>query len=205
MGKNFRRKAGFVADGHKTRTPEVMTYLLVVSRGSVRIDLTIAALNDLDIMACDIQNAYLPADCREKCWTAAGPEFGSEAGLPMIIKKALYGLNSSGAAFRAHLAEALDAMDYKPSYADPDVWLRPAVKPDGFKYYEYILCYVDDVLSIFADPKKTMRRIRGLGIERRQDRGARCLYGRHDSEYVTQQRRDVLDYVARTICKGGCH
>jgi hypothetical protein len=50
-------------------------------------------------------------------------------------------------------------MGYKPSYADPDVWLRPAVKPDGFKYYEYILCYVDNVLSISGDPKKTMRRI----------------------------------------------
>jgi hypothetical protein len=62
-------------------------------------------------------------------------------------------------AFRAHLADTLDVMGYKPSYADPDVWLRPAVKPDGFKYYEYILCYVDNVLSISGDPKKTMRRI----------------------------------------------
>jgi hypothetical protein len=159
MGKNSRRKARFVADGHKTKTPTAMTYSSVVSRDSVGIALTIAALNDLNIMACHIQNAYLTADCREKGWTAAGPKFGSEAGLPMIIKKALYGLKSSDAAFRAHLAETLDAMGYKPSYADPDVWLRPAVKPDGFKYYEYILCYVDDGLSISADPKKTMQRI----------------------------------------------
>jgi hypothetical protein len=159
MGENFRRKARFVADGHKTKTPAAMTYSSVVSRDSVCIALTIAALNDLEIMACDIQNAYLTADCREKCWTAAGPKFGSEAGLPMIIKKALYGLKSSGAAFRAHLTETLDAMGYKPSYADPDVWLRKAVKPDGFKYYEYILCCVDGVLSISADPKKMMRRI----------------------------------------------
>jgi hypothetical protein len=136
MGKNFRRKARFVADGHKTKTPAAMTYSSVVPRDSVRIALTIAALNDLNIMACDIQNTYLTADCREKCWTAAGPEFGFKAGLPMIIKKALYGLKSSGAAFRAHFAETLDTMGYKPSYADPDIWLRPAVKPDGFKYYE---------------------------------------------------------------------
>jgi hypothetical protein len=77
----------------------------------------------------------------------------------MIIKKALYGLKSFSAAFRAHLAETLDAMGYKPSYADPDVWLRPVVKPDAFKYYEYVLCYVDNVLRISADPKKKMRRI----------------------------------------------
>jgi hypothetical protein len=90
------------------------------------IALTIAALNDLNVMACDIQNAYLTVDCREKCWTAAGPDLRSEAGLPMIIKNALYGLKSSGVAFRAHLAETLDAMGYKLSYTDPGVWLRTA-------------------------------------------------------------------------------
>jgi hypothetical protein len=123
MGENFRRKARFVAGGHKTTTPAAMCYSSVVSRDSVRIALTIAALNDLDILACDIQNAYLTADCREKVWIIAGPEFGSEAGTNMLVKKALYGLKSSGAAFRAFLAETLDAMDYKPSYADPDVWI----------------------------------------------------------------------------------
>ena len=28
------------------------------------------------------------------------------------------------------------------------MWLRPAVKPNGQEYYEYILCYVDDILTI---------------------------------------------------------
>ena len=41
MGKDFRRIARFVADGHKTKTPEAMTYLSVVSRDSVWIALTI--------------------------------------------------------------------------------------------------------------------------------------------------------------------
>jgi hypothetical protein len=157
MGENFRRKVRFVADGHKTKTPAAMTYSSVVSRDSVRIALTIAALNDLDILACDIQNAYLTAECRERVWTTAGPEFGSEAGKNMLVQKALYGLKSSGAAFRAFLAETLDAMGYRPSFADPDVWIWPAVKPDGSEYYEYILCYVDDVLCISADPKKFMK------------------------------------------------
>jgi hypothetical protein len=44
-------------------------------------------------------------------------------------------------------------MGYKPSYADPDVWLQAAVKADGFEYYEYILGYVDNVLCISADPR----------------------------------------------------
>jgi hypothetical protein len=107
-------------------------------------------------MACDIQNAYLTADCREKIWTRAGPEVGSEAGMIFIVRKALYGLKSAGAAFRALLAETLYDIGYSPSRADPDVWLRPAVKPNGFECYELVLCYVDDVLSIAVDPAATL-------------------------------------------------
>ena len=55
----------------------------------------------------------------------------------MIIRKALYGLKSSSAAFRAHLAETLHDIGFKPTKADHDVWIRPAVKSDGTEYYEY--------------------------------------------------------------------
>ena len=78
----------------------------------------------------------------------AGPEFGSEKGSIMLICKALYGLKSSGAAFRAHLANTLHDNGFISSKYDPDMWLCPAVKPDGQEYYEYILCYVDDILAI---------------------------------------------------------
>jgi hypothetical protein len=161
MGENFRRKARFVAGGHTTDVPSTLTYASVVSRDSVRIALTIAALNDLKIMACDIQNAYLTADCREKIWTRAGPEFGSEAGTIFIVKKALYGLKSAGAAFRALLAETLYDLGYVPTKADPDVWLRPAVKVNGFEYYEMVLCYVDDILPISENPKSTLEGLQG--------------------------------------------
>ena len=51
----------------------------------------------------------------------------------MIIKRALYGLKSSGAAFRAKLADCIWDMGYQPSKADPDVWLRAATKAKGEK------------------------------------------------------------------------
>ena len=159
MGENFRRKARMVAGGHQTSTPSTITYSSVVSRDSVRIALTIAALNNLQVLGCDIQNAYLTAKCREKIWTIAGPEFGSESGKIMLVVRALYGLKSSGAAFRALLAEVLHDMGYRPSYADPDVWMRPGIKPCGFEYWEYVLCYVDDVLSISDKPMSTMKQI----------------------------------------------
>ena len=161
MGENFRRKARFVAGRHTTETPTSLTYSSVVSRDSVRIILLIAALNGLQVMACDIQNTYLTANCHEKIWTYAGPEFGSERGQPMIIRKALYGLKSSGTAFRTHLAETLHDIGFKPTKADPDIWIRPAVKPDGSKYYEYIMCYVNDILSVSLDAKSVLRSLQG--------------------------------------------
>ena len=90
MGENFRRKAQFVSDGNNTNTLAEMTYSSVVSRDSVCIALTIAVLNYLYVLACDIPNAYLTGDCRERVWVVAGPQFGSEAGNNMLVIKSLY-------------------------------------------------------------------------------------------------------------------
>ena len=60
---------------------------------------------------------------------------------------------------RALLAETLYDLNYRPTKADPDVWLRPAFKPDGFEYYELVLCYVDDVLCVSHGAMKTMKGI----------------------------------------------
>ena len=159
MGEGFRCKARLVAGGYKTKTPAALTYSSVVSRDSVHIAFLVAALNDLQVLACDIQNAYLSAPCREKIWTRAGPEFRTEKGKIMIVKMALYGLKSSGADFRSILANQLHEMNYVPTKADLDVWLRPAVKLDGFEYYEMVLCYVNDILCVLHKPLYTMESI----------------------------------------------
>ena len=63
---DFTRKARFVAGGHTTTTPAALTYASVVSRESVRVVFTLAAVNKLDVMGCNIGNAYLNAPCRER-------------------------------------------------------------------------------------------------------------------------------------------
>ena len=83
------------------------------------------------ILACDIQNTYLTAKCREKNWRIAGPEFGSEEGTIMIVKMSLYGLKSLGTAFRDKLSGVWKEIQYQPTEADPDVWIRPAILKDG--------------------------------------------------------------------------
>ena len=146
---DFTRKARLVAGGHKTAPPTELTYSSVVSRESVRIGFLLAAMNDVDIVAADVGNAYLNAETKEKVYIITGPEFGAlEQGKVAVIVRALYGLKSSGAMWRSHFAGNLRDMGFTSSLGDPDVWLRAAEKNDHTEYYEYILVYVDDLFII---------------------------------------------------------
>ena len=97
--EDFRRKARLVAGGHVTKPPATITYASIVSRETVRIALTLAALNGLEVKVADIQNAYITAPVTELIWTVLGPEFGEDAGKKALLIRALYGLKSAGAAF----------------------------------------------------------------------------------------------------------
>ena len=104
-------------------------------------------------------NAYIQAPVTEKIWTTLGSEFGEDAGKKAIIVHAIYGLKSSGAAFRKHLGECMSGLGYKPCLADPDLWLKPESRKDGTSYYSYILCYVDDVLVVGDNAQPILDRI----------------------------------------------
>ena len=162
MDGKFTRKARLVANGNETAPTKDLTYSSVVSRESVRIAFLYAALNGLDVLGCDVSNAYLNAPCREKLWIEAGPEFGDDKGGTFIIKRALYGLRSSGASWRKMLMEAMVNMGFTNTLADQDVWRKKATTPDGFEYYELVLIYVDDILCVSHVPKVTMDKLAGL-------------------------------------------
>ena len=158
--EDLRRKSRYVAQGCVTEAPSTITYASVVSRESVRIALTVAALNDLEVKAGDIQNAYLTAPNAEKTWTTCGPEFGADEGKKALIVRAVYGHKSAGAAFRNHLAECMTTLGYKSCLADQDVWYKAMTRPeDKFHYYSYILLYVDDVLCVNHDAERELLKI----------------------------------------------
>jgi hypothetical protein len=154
---DLTRKARYVAGGHLTDAPPFMTYASVVSRESVRIAFLVVALNGLDILSGDIGNAYLNEPTKKKIWFRAGDEFGSQAGQPVIIVRALYGLKGSANAWRSMLSSTMrHDLGIKACLADPDVWYKPAVKVNGDEYYVYILIYTDDLLIVAEDPQKYM-------------------------------------------------
>jgi len=162
---DFTRKARFVAGGHLTDAPACMTYSSVVSRDSVRLAFMIAALNDLKVSATDVGNAYLNAECREKVWFQAGLECGAEdEGKVMVITRALYGLKSSGAAWRAMFSDfIIKTLGFASTIVDQDVYRRKSFYQDAngtsIPYYELLLVYVDDVLLISKNPDEVMEQI----------------------------------------------
>jgi hypothetical protein len=101
--------------------PSSLTYSSVISCDSLQITSLIAALNDLDLMSCDLENAYLVASCGEKIWFEGGLECGKDKGKVCIIVCSLYRLKSTGAAFRAALAQVLQDLGYTSSKVNPDV------------------------------------------------------------------------------------
>ena len=155
---DLRKKIRYLAGGHLTSIPSSMTYSSIVSWESVRIAFLIAALKELEVWAADIQNAYLIVSTKEKVWFIAGDEWGEHAGKPVIIMRTLCGLKSSGQAWRNFLVDVLkNTLGFTSSLADPDVWYKAQVKPNGETYYSYLPIYVDDVISIDMEPRKNIK------------------------------------------------
>ena len=136
-------KARLVADGHLTKEP-------VVSLRSLRMVVFLSQLNDFEIWGADVGNAYLEAYTDQKLCIIAGPEFKELQGHLLIMIKALHGTCSGGARWHDRLFDILQEQRFKPSKADPDVWMRP--EPGG-TCYEYIAVYVDDLAIAAKDPQ----------------------------------------------------
>ena len=133
---DFTRKACWVKDGHLTKDPVESNYAGVVSQESVRIALTYAALNDLDVCCGDIKSAYLQAPSLEKHYIICGKEFPLEMqGRVAIIRRALYGGKSAGADYWKHMRTCMSHLGFCACTADPEVWMRSATKAsDGTSY-----------------------------------------------------------------------
>ena len=163
-----RFKARLVADGHLTKEPVESIYSGVVSLRSLRMVVFISQVNDLEIWGADVGNAYLEAYTDEKLCIIAGPEFKELQGHLLIMIKALFGTRSGGARWHDRLFDILQELKFKPSKADPDVWMRP--EPGG-TCYEYIAVYVDDLAIAAKDPqafcnelkKKYNLKLKGVG------------------------------------------
>ena len=83
--EDFHHKARLVVGGHAMKAPATLTYASVVYQETLQIALLLAALNNIDIWAADVLNAYIPAPYREKIGTTLGQEFGDDCSRKAIV------------------------------------------------------------------------------------------------------------------------
>ena len=76
--------------------PSSIAHSSVVSRDSVWLGFLIAALNSVNILACNSQNACLNAPCAEKTWFEGGIECSKDRGKVSALTRALCSLKSAG-------------------------------------------------------------------------------------------------------------
>jgi Reverse transcriptase (RNA-dependent DNA polymerase) len=107
-----RHKARLVADGHLTDIPIDSVYSGVVSLQGFRLVLFLAELNNLQLWATEIGNAYVEAYTTEKVYVIASPEFGGREGHILVISKALYRLRSSGARWHDRFADCIRELGF---------------------------------------------------------------------------------------------
>jgi hypothetical protein len=51
------------------------------------------------------------------------------------------------------LASYIRSLGFRSCLADPDLWYRIAKRDDGEEFYEYLLVYTDDLLTVATNPK----------------------------------------------------
>jgi hypothetical protein len=151
-----RKKARLVAGGHLVDPRGINSRSTVVKGISVRLLDLIAHRDKLTTLCGDIGNAFVTADCLEKVYSRAGPEFGDREDSVLILVKALYGLRSSSRAFRRHFADFLRSLGFRPTRYDRDVWMRLREEHDG---YDYICTHVDDFKIVARVPNRWMEQI----------------------------------------------
>jgi hypothetical protein len=144
-----RRKARLVAGGHMIDPMGINSRSTVVKGISVRLLDLIAHRDHLQVLCGDIGNAFITAECLEKVYSRAGPEFGDREESVLVFKKALYGLRSSSRAFRGHFADFLRGLGFSASRYDRDVWMREREERDG---YDYICTHVDNFKIVARNP-----------------------------------------------------
>ena len=121
----------------------------------------LSQLNDFEIWGADVGNAYLEAYTDQKLCIISGQEFKELQGHLLIMIKALHGTRSGGARWHDRLFDILQELRFKPSKADPEVWMRP--EPGG-TCYEYIAVYVDDLQAFCNELKKRYNpKLKGVG------------------------------------------
>lgn len=163
---DFTRNNLWVKSRHKTSNPEISSYAGVISRESIQIALTYAALHGINIMSGDMQSVYLQMPLSEKNYIICGKEFElKHIRKVALIWRVLYEGKVICRDFWMRRRRFMDMLGFKCSLVDSNIWMRMSKQNDGSEYYEYVLFYVEYVLEISDNAEQIIQKDIGRFIQ----------------------------------------
>ncbi len=108
-------------------------------------------------------------------------------------------------------------MGYTFCKADPDLWYKAETRPvDNFRYYAYILCYVDGILCVHHDPMTILNSINeymplkpslvgdldiylGAKLRMTQLNNGIWAWGLSHSKYVAQAVKNCAKHLTKNL------
>lgn len=167
-GEIVKHKARLVAQGfaQKYGLDYHETYSPVVKRKTIRLMLALGVEKGWSCEHVDVISAYINSDIKEEVYIEQPEGFaeGNKKKKVCRLKKCLYGLKQSGMEWYNKIRSILTNMDFKPTYADPCLFINQERKL-------YVCLYVDDLavwgedgmISWFKETLNANVEIRELG------------------------------------------
>jgi len=145
-----RYKARLVARGFSQRAgiDYGETFSPVVRLDTVRILLSVAAVEDLDIMHFDVKTAFLHGQLEEDIFMQQPEGFVKGKGMVCKLKKSLYGLKQASRSWNKTFTDFLLKFDLKPLKKDSCVFVRHGAGTKSGSTALIVALYVDDGLVL---------------------------------------------------------
>ncbi|CAI7845321.1 unnamed protein product [Closterium sp. NIES-53] len=140
-------KARYVAGGFKQHegVDFFQTFALIPKMTTLRVLLHIAAQRNYELHSLDFSTAFLQGRLHEEIWLRHPPGFTNTFPPGTQWMRPFYGLRQSPCEWHDNLCSTLRDLGFRPSSADPSLFVRARSTPF------FILVYVDDLVFATAD------------------------------------------------------